>query len=81
MRLLPLLLLTACVTTAPARSSTAQCPGSNEICLAGKDCTFDRAHDCTMCVCRRTDREAPQPAGPERAHPGGEPASRLPPLR
>jgi hypothetical protein len=83
MRLLPLallpLLLLACVTTTPAKSSTAQCPGSNEVCMAGKDCSYDKARDCTLCVCRRTDRERPA-SNEKNAYPEGTPETKLPPL-
>ncbi len=76
---LPLLL--ACASTQPAKSAAARCPGSNDLCLSGTDCSYDRARDCTLCICRRADGEKPREGNAAKAYPETERGPSLPPIR
>lgn len=70
----------ACSTTSGRRAEGGACAGSQEFCLAGRDCTFDRQRGCEVCVCRPADR-ALRPDRPAHARPEDAPDPMSPPLR
>lgn len=73
-----LLLLAACATS--GRPAAGACADDRPICLAGMDCTVDRARGCEVCVCRAPDASLQRPAGPPHARPEDQ-REVLPPLR
>jgi len=62
-------------------SSGGACPGSQEVCLAGRECTVDRARGCELCRCRPVDQTLEPPPGPEGALPEDRREPVPPPLR
>jgi len=62
-------------------SSSGACPGSQELCLTGRDCTVDRARGCQLCLCRPADQTLQPLPGPAGARPEDRREPALPPLR
>jgi hypothetical protein len=82
--LLASLLLAACAAACatPRQAGTGgTCPGSQELCLTGLECTFDRARGCELCMCRAADRTLEPLPGQAGARPEDRREPALPPLR